>query len=56
MTVLASTLLRSDETSEYAFVTVIAIGIIALLAGVISLIPADYATAADVPSLAQFYL
>ncbi|HWG80164.1 MAG TPA: hypothetical protein VN681_10345 [Stellaceae bacterium] len=55
MTDLASTLVH-DDIGEYAFVTTIAIGIVVLLAGVISGIPADYATAADVPSLAQFYL
>ena len=55
MTDLASTLVH-DDIGDYAFVTMIAIGIVALLVGVISVIPSDYATAADVPSLAQFYL
>ncbi len=57
MTDLASTLLHDDDSGEYAFVTVIAIGIITLFAGVISIIPPHFAAAAaDVPSLAQFYL
>ncbi|HKW52136.1 MAG TPA: hypothetical protein VJO12_00475 [Stellaceae bacterium] len=55
MTDLASTLVH-DDIGDYAFVTMIAIGIVALLVGVISVIPSDYATAADVPSLAQLYL
>jgi hypothetical protein len=55
MTDLASTLVH-DDSGEYAFVTMIAIGIVALLVGVISGIPSDHATAADVPSPAQFYL
>jgi hypothetical protein len=55
MTDLASTLVH-DDIGDYALVTTIAIGIVALLIGVISGIPSDYATAADVPSLAQFYL
>jgi hypothetical protein len=57
MTDLASTLLHDDDSSTYALVTVIAIGVTAMLAGIVSLIPAHFAaTAADVPSLAQFYL
>ena len=55
MTDLASTLVHG-EISEHTFVTMIAIGIVAVLVGVISIIPPHYATAADVPSLAQFYL
>ena len=57
MTDLASTLLHNHDHSEYAFVTVIALGITTLLAGIISIIPPHFAAAAaDVPSLAQFYL
>lgn len=57
MTDLASTLLQDDDISEYAFVTVIALGITTLFAGVVSIIPPHFAAAAaDVPSLAQFYL
>jgi hypothetical protein len=57
MTDLASTLVHDNDSSEYAFMTVIAIGIATLLAGVVSIIPPHYAAAAaDVPSLAQFYL
>jgi hypothetical protein len=55
MTDLASALVH-DDLSDYAFVTMIAVGMVALLVGLISGIPSDYATAADVPSLAQFYL
>jgi hypothetical protein len=46
----------ADDTSEYAAVTVIALGIASLLDGLASIIPPQYAAAADVPSLAQFYL
>jgi len=57
MTDLASTLLHDDDSSVYALMTVVAIGVTALLAGIVSLIPTHFAaTAADVPSLAQFYL
>ena len=56
MTDRVSTLLHDNDDSQYALVTTIAIGVVALLIGVISLIPAHYATAADVHSLAQFYL
>ncbi|HEX9489428.1 MAG TPA: hypothetical protein VF930_04025 [Stellaceae bacterium] len=56
MTDLASTLLHDDDSSAYAFVTAIAIGIATLLAGIVSIIPPHFAAAADVPSLAQFYL
>ncbi|HEX6841686.1 MAG TPA: hypothetical protein VF113_09150 [Stellaceae bacterium] len=55
MTDLASTLVH-DDIGDYAFATTIAIGIVTLLVGLISGVPSDYATAADVPSLAQFYL
>jgi hypothetical protein len=57
MTDLASTLLDDGDISEYMFVTVIALGITTLLVGVISIIPPHFAVAAaDVPSLAQFFL
>jgi len=57
MTDLVSTLLHDGDTSEYAFVTAIAIGIVTLLTGIVSIIPPHFAAAAaDVPSLAQFYL
>ena len=55
MTDLASTLVHND-ISEHTLVTMIAIGIVVLLVGVITGLPSDYATAADVPSLAQLYL
>lgn len=55
MTDLASTLVH-DDTDEYALVTTVAIGIVTLLVGLIGYVPSDYAAAADVPSLAQFYL
>ena len=55
MTHSASTLVH-DDISEHTFVTMIAIGVVALLVGVISIIPPHYAAAADVPSLAQFFL
>ena len=57
MTDLASTLLNDGDISEYTFVTVIALAITTLLVGVISIIPPHFAAAAaDVPSLAQFFL
>ena len=55
MTHSASTLVH-DDISEQTFVTMVAIGIVAVLVGIISLIPPHFATAADVPSLAQFFL
>ena len=56
MTDLASTLLHDDDSSQHALMTTIAIGVVAVLVGLISIIPPDCAAAADVPSLAQFYL
>ena len=51
-----STLLAYDDSSELSLVTVIALCIVTLLAVVVCIIPPDFAAAADVPSLAQFYL
>ena len=55
MSDLAPTLL-DDDISQYAFATTIALAIVVLLAGIVSLVPLGYATAADVPSLAQFFI
>jgi hypothetical protein len=56
MTDITSPFLAHDDISESTVVTVIALCVVALLAVVVCIIPPDLSAAADVPSLAQFYL